>query len=435
MKKIKSIKRKEYPKAQTGLEIPIIMNLISSFTKGKGEGGGDQKLPFKDLLSRLGDSMKSVVYPLTGLSTIFANAQNARDEQRRYVESIQPRSQYNTNESGVNNIPAYFKKGGRRYSKYQVGALAGLSAGTASGTGAGAAAGFDLSGILSGFQNKKTTPAENSKNNQTLMMIQNDPILKELMRYLQMQQGGFIDHSLSWDDLMKRDTAMQMSLNPNTAFTNASEYFMKSGGQTSNDKARKILRDGKVNGKKLTPKQRRFFGAMTNMQTGGTPTTDLRSEWNTYVDWLQAQNMKGNPELDKNQLGFKYLDDYRKQNPNSILTKESVPEIQKYLQDYRKWVIENHKTGKRPVKFTVDPGPNYELFMSNLSQVDGYPGQYTTSYKFPSEYLNSVQQGFADMAKQKKQEGGYVLDDIVDLQPDQIKELQKLGYQFEFVED
>lgn len=35
----------------------------------------------------------------------------------------------------------------------------------------------------------------------------------------------------------------------------------------SADKAKKILRDGTVRGKKLTPRQRRFFGA----RAGGAP--------------------------------------------------------------------------------------------------------------------------------------------------------------------
>lgn len=32
-------------------------------------------------------------------------------------------------------------------------------------------------------------------------------------------------------------------------------------GSVTSAKAKKILRDGKIKGKKLTPKQRRFFGA------------------------------------------------------------------------------------------------------------------------------------------------------------------------------
>jgi hypothetical protein len=394
MKKVKSIKKRNYPKALTGLEIPLIMNVLSSVMgkgKGGGEGGGSPLGGLTDPLSKIGDNLQSIVNPLTGISTLFANAQTKKDENRRYIESIQPKPQFNTNEGGVNNTPAYFGEGGRV--KYQLGALAGVAAGAGAASGAGAAAGLaglpDILGQLG--QSKPASQPQKQEN--PLMMIGDDPAIKELMKYLQFEQGGL-----------------------------------------SSQKAAKILHDGKVHGKKLTPKQRRFFGAMSNMQTGGTPNTDLRNEWNTYVDWLAGQGMKGKPELDKDSTGFKYLEQYRQLNPKSPLTKESIPEIQSYLQNYRTWVIENHKSGKRPIKFAADPGANYESFMPNLSKVDGYPGQYTTSYKFPLEYLNSVQQGFADMAKQK-QEGGYVQNDVLELDPNKIKELQKLGYEFEFVED
>lgn len=145
------------------------------------------------------------------------------------------------------------------------------------------------------------------------------------------------------------------------------------------------------------------------MQTGGSVnnqlSTDLRSDWNNYVGWLESKGVKGSPELDKNNTGFKYLDEYRKANPNTLLSKESIPQVQNYLQEYRNWVIESHKNKTRPIQFKEDPGSNYELFMPNLSKVDGYPGQFTTSYKFPQEFLNARPIGYASIAKQ--QAGGY----------------------------
>ena len=43
----------------------------------------------------------------------------------------------------------------------------------------------------------------------------------------------------------------------------------REGGKVSPQKAKKILSDGQVHGKALTPKQQRFFGAMSNYNTGG----------------------------------------------------------------------------------------------------------------------------------------------------------------------
>lgn len=389
MKRI--IKKKNYPKAQTGLEIPMILNLLSS-VKGKGGGGGESGGSPLDLLSKFGDQLKSVTYPILGISTLFKNAQTDKDERRKYLEMIQPKPQYSTSEDGLNNMPIYYQNGGRP--KYQLGALAGVAAGASTGAGAGAAGLGSILGNLGGGKGKEKSSEPPANMIDNLLMVKDDPAFQELFKLLNFEKGGSLTH----------------------------------------EKARMILHDGMVHGKKLTPKQRRFFGAMSHMQTGGQPSTDLRSEWNNYVTWLEGQGMKGKPALDSNQLGFKYLEDYRKLNPNSPLTKESIPEIQGYLQDYRNWVIEGHKSGKRPVSFAETPLPDYSNFMPNLSKVDGYPGQYTTSVRFPSEYLNTTRQGFASMVK-NKQKGGYVENEVLDLTPDKIKELQSQGYQFELAED
>lgn len=59
--------------------------------------------------------------------------------------------------------------------------------------------------------------------------------------------------------------------------------FFRLGGRVSPQKAKKILKDGKVHGKPLTDKQRRFFGAMSNYQLGtgpyGTEPTEKRRNW------------------------------------------------------------------------------------------------------------------------------------------------------------
>lgn len=59
--------------------------------------------------------------------------------------------------------------------------------------------------------------------------------------------------------------------------------FFRLGGRVSPQKAKKILKDGKVHGKPLTDKQRRFFGAMSNYQLGtgpgGTDPYEKRRNW------------------------------------------------------------------------------------------------------------------------------------------------------------
>lgn len=151
-------------------------------------------------------------------------------------------------------------------------------------------------------------------------------------------------------------------------------------------------------------------------QDGGQIDENVMNEWNKYVDYLESTGFKGKPELDKNNLGFQKLEEYRSKNKNTVLTKEVIPQIQRQLQDYRNWVIEGHKTGKRPVQFSYEVAPDYSNFMPNLSKVDGYPGQYTTNVRFPSEYMMGKRVGFA---KPQMQVGG-VMQEFANFAPEEL---------------
>ncbi len=113
----------------------------------------------------------------------------------------------------------------------------------------------------------------------------------------------------------------------------------------------------------------------------------VKAEWNKYVDWLDTKGMKGKPELDTDKVGFKYLEQYRKENPNTILTPDLVLPIQQEFQTYRTKALENIKAGKAKFDGTD------EQFMPGLSKLDGYPGRYTTSYKFPGMVTHNLQDG------------------------------------------
>lgn len=129
-----------------------------------------------------------------------------------------------------------------------------------------------------------------------------------------------------------------------------------------------------------------------NMKTGGgdekspTITNKEREQWNHYVDWLRTKKVAGDPSLDKDGLGFKYLDEYRKENPNTSLSKELILPIQQDLQQYRQYRINEVKSGKA----VFEKGVDENNFMDHLSKVDGYPGQYTTSVKYPFEYMRYI---------------------------------------------
>ncbi len=117
----------------------------------------------------------------------------------------------------------------------------------------------------------------------------------------------------------------------------------------------------------------------------------IKQEWNNYVGWMASKGMKGKPELDTNELGFKMLDQYKKENPSTILSREHILPIQKEFQTYRQKSLENIKAGK--AKFDGKE----EDFMPGLSKLDGYPGMNTTSYTFPSATVTSIDNGKKDV--------------------------------------
>ena len=117
--------------------------------------------------------------------------------------------------------------------------------------------------------------------------------------------------------------------------------------------------------------------------TTATITNRHRADWNAYVDYLRTKGVAANPALDKDGLGFKYLDEYVKANPKTSLNRDVILPLQKDLLDYRNYQLANIKAGKA----VFAEGVNEQNFMNHLSKIDGYPGQYTTSVKYPFEFM------------------------------------------------
>lgn len=118
-------------------------------------------------------------------------------------------------------------------------------------------------------------------------------------------------------------------------------------------------------------------------------TNQHRTDWNSYVDWLEKKKLKGAPQLDKNNYGFTILDEYRKENPNTTISKDLITPIQEEFSNYRNWSLEQIKQKKAQLA----PGTTPENYMRALSVVDGIPGQRTTSFKFPEAYLTTFNNG------------------------------------------
>lgn len=115
----------------------------------------------------------------------------------------------------------------------------------------------------------------------------------------------------------------------------------------------------------------------------------LRSAWNDYVNWLDKKGLKGHPSLDHDNLSFKMIEEYRKENPDTPLTKDMIVPIQKEFSNYRDYVLKQVDAGKAGLA----PGTTKENFLKALSTVDGIPGQRTTSFVFPSGYLKDMSTG------------------------------------------
>ncbi len=139
--------------------------------------------------------------------------------------------------------------------------------------------------------------------------------------------------------------------------------------------------------------------SLINATGGGDEPVDnsIRKGWNEYINWLDSKGLKGKPELDKNNYGFKVLEEFRKEHPNSPITKERIPIIQKEFSNYRQWVLDKVKAGKADIGNVKE-----EDFMKNLSITDGIPGQFTTAVKFPDEYLVTRDQSAGTQKIEKK---------------------------------
>lgn len=57
-------------------------------------------------------------------------------------------------------------------------------------------------------------------------------------------------------------------------------------------------------------------------------TPQQRTEWNGFLDYLDKQGVAGKPDLDAPGAGLKYLQQYKKANPNISLTPEHIQNIQ-----------------------------------------------------------------------------------------------------------
>lgn len=130
-------------------------------------------------------------------------------------------------------------------------------------------------------------------------------------------------------------------------------------------------------GKLMDPRVNKFGPTDPGDEVPKDLTPRQRSEWNAYVDWLDTKGYKGSPLLDKKATGLAsgLFEQFKKENPDVTLTYENISQVQTEMQKLRENVQAFEK--RRGAK-------DADTLMSGISQVDGWPGSKTTSFKFPS---------------------------------------------------
>lgn len=163
--------------------------------------------------------------------------------------------------------------------------------------------------------------------------------------------------------------------------------YRAGGHEPSVAKAKEMLRDGTVNGKPLTEKQKGYFGwiAGGKKQTGG-PNERRRlapeemQQWNQFLEFVKEQGYEGSPELNvKNKnLGSSLFDKFKTANPNVTIDYSIVPDVQNEMQ----------VLGQSARDFAARRNdPNAANLMTGVSPVDSWFGSKTSQYRFPSATL------------------------------------------------
>jgi len=115
-------------------------------------------------------------------------------------------------------------------------------------------------------------------------------------------------------------------------------------------------------------------------------TSEDRAFWNSYIDNWEKKGLRGSPKMDAADLSRAEFEAFAKQSGKPYIYESFIPSVQNSIVNYRNKAIDQIKAGKASWPGYKGDG-NFEGFMPNLSALDGLAGQYTTSYKFPSEVV------------------------------------------------
>lgn len=102
---------------------------------------------------------------------------------------------------------------------------------------------------------------------------------------------------------------------------------------------------------------------------------DLQKDWKEYTKFaFTTLGNEGIQKLKSKKESDKLMDEFRKTHPGTTLNQDSIPVIQKYFQDYRKWLVGQAAKGK--AVFT-DGTTDTSKVMQHLSPIDKIGGPET----------------------------------------------------------
>lgn len=147
----------------------------------------------------------------------------------------------------------------------------------------------------------------------------------------------------------------------------------------------------------------------------------IRRDWNEYLKWLDGKGMKGKPELDKNNLGYKLFDEYVSTH-NTSLSREVLPIIVKTMEDYREYVLDQHRKGLVKIEGITTEDQFMRRVMLNKQSKDPIaPGDDLTFTSFPEEFLIHIYNGKVSGTENK----GFAK--VKEVGPDYTKDSKTVG--------
>lgn len=112
-------------------------------------------------------------------------------------------------------------------------------------------------------------------------------------------------------------------------------------------------------------------------------TAPERTEWNNFLNFLEKKGVGGSKDLDKKDqsLGLKYIDEYKKQNPDSFINKDAISRIQ-----YDQFLLrkgDSYPTLNKEELQQLRSGLNPSFLARDVSDTDGWLGSITSKLYYP----------------------------------------------------